>query len=66
MKALAPEEDWAWLRGLINRLRRRVKPVRNKQALVVSSYLILSFGWVSYQPDLVVRRQSRTLPVDPA
>lgn len=44
MKALAPEEDWGWLRRLINRLRRCVKPVRNKRALVVSSYLILSFG----------------------
>jgi hypothetical protein len=44
MRALEPEENWKWLRGLINRLRRCVKPVRNKRALVVSSYLILSFG----------------------
>ena len=44
MRALEPKEDWGWLRRLINRLRRCVKPVRNKRALVVSSYLILSFG----------------------
>ena len=44
MKALAPEEDWGWLRGLIKRLHRVRRPVRNKRALVVSSYLILSFG----------------------
>jgi hypothetical protein len=44
MRALAPEENWDWLRRLINRLRRRVMPVRNKRILVVPSDLLLAFG----------------------
>jgi integrase/recombinase XerD len=42
--AIAPEQDWGWLRRLARRLRRTVKSVRNKRARVVPSELILALG----------------------
>ncbi len=45
MKAMAPDRDWGWIQGVARRLRRRVKPVRNKKTRVVPSYDLWRFGF---------------------
>jgi integrase/recombinase XerD len=44
MKAMEPDRDWGWLQRLAYRLRRRVRPVRNKRARVLPSYELWQFG----------------------
>jgi integrase/recombinase XerD len=44
MKAMAPDQDWGWLRRIARRLRRKVRSVRNKRARVVPSSELWGLG----------------------
>src|SRR5690349_11624106 len=44
MAALAPEQDWTWIRKIERRLRTTARSVRNKRIRLVSSEQLLSLG----------------------
>jgi site-specific recombinase XerD len=44
LTALAPEQDWTWIRRIERRLRTTARSVRNKRKRLVSSEQLFSFG----------------------
>jgi hypothetical protein len=44
LRAMAPKDDWGWLRRVSRGLRRIVKPVRDKRARIVPSDQLFSYG----------------------
>lgn len=44
MTALAPAENWRWLRDLADRLKREVIPVRDKRKLIVPAQQLFALG----------------------
>jgi integrase/recombinase XerD len=44
IRVMAPEQDWAWLRGVENRVRHAAIPVRNKRLRVAPSDTLFAFG----------------------
>ena len=55
MAALAPEQDWTWIRTIERRLRTTARSVRNKRKRLVSSEQLLSLGLA-----LMAEAESRT------
>ena len=44
LRAMAPKDDWDWLRRIARLLRRTVEPVRDKRPRIVPSDQLFSYG----------------------